>query len=265
MGQNDVPDRLEDYRVDKIGRRQHRGLLDHSSRQRRVLGFGLRTRCRLRRRDRAPGAGAGRDRSTESVLRVLRPTSQRDRKGARARAFQPHVVLPRRPGGARLDLDGNPSEILTKIFHVLSGDGDFAQVWQHPPGTTYRQALPQPPALPWSGCRNGSWKPTSGVLTQRFRRRDQLVPRRGHELDVPQVPPRQHHPNALLLPVQRVDVDLLNWHGDDPIDKLKEHHADVRAVRTVPGGGHLLAMENPTEVEQGAARFPRGLDRSPST
>ncbi|WP_245556937.1 alpha/beta fold hydrolase [Jongsikchunia kroppenstedtii] len=164
------------------------------------------------------------------------------------------------PITARDDMDAHPREILTKIFHILSGDGDFMQVWQSPPGATYRQALPDPPALPWpwlteweletyvsdyarSGFGGGINWYLAGDTNWRYRRD------RGES--VTRVP--------FYFLCSAGDVDLLNWHGDDPIDKLKEHHEDVRAVRTVEGGGHLLAMENPDAVNEVLIEFLRDL------
>ena len=35
-------------------------------------------------------------------------------------------------------------EFLSKVFYALSGDYHYLDVWKHPPGTTYLDALPEP-------------------------------------------------------------------------------------------------------------------------
>ncbi|WP_238782306.1 alpha/beta fold hydrolase [Prescottella equi] len=98
MGQTDVPDRLEDYRVDNVVA-DICGLLDHLGHDSAVfsgLDYGqfVAYDIAIEHPERVRGVIG----LQNPFYASLRPTSQRGRKGARARAFQPHVVLPRRPG-----------------------------------------------------------------------------------------------------------------------------------------------------------------------
>ena len=52
-------------------------------------------------------------------------------------------------GPADAALAAQPREFLTGVFYALSGDYHYLDVWKHPPGTSYLDALPQPPPLPW--------------------------------------------------------------------------------------------------------------------
>lgn len=266
MGQTDVPDRLEDYRVDNVVA-DICGLLDHLGHDSAVfsgLDYGqfIAYDVAIEHPERVRGVIGLQNPFYASYDRL---PSEIERERGREHFNHMSYYLDD-PEGARLDLDGNPREILTKIFHVLSGDGDFAQVWQHPPGTTYRQALPQPPALPWSWLSEWeletyvseySRSGFAGGINWYLAADMNWTYRRSRPDNITRTP--------FYFLCSASDVDLLNWHGDDPIDKLKEHHADVRAVRTVPGGGHLLAMENPTEVNKVLLDFLADLDRSPST
>ncbi len=60
-----------------------------------------------------------------------------------------HIEYFRQPDVAERDLNANPRDFLCKVFYALSGDYEFAKVMAHPPGTSYRDALPTPPPLPW--------------------------------------------------------------------------------------------------------------------
>lgn len=153
------------------------------------------------------------------------------------------------PEGARADYEAHPREILAKIFHILSEESDFTVVWQHPPGTTYRQALPEPPPTPWpwmsdweletyvadyaaSGFHGGvNWYLT-GDANWEYRRA-----RAANHTTVP-----------YYFFGSKADVDLLHWHGDDPTAVIGAHHHGLREIRTIPGGGHMIAMERPGEV-----------------
>jgi pimeloyl-ACP methyl ester carboxylesterase len=39
------------------------------------------------------------------------------------------------------------------------------------------------------------------------------------------------------------DVDLEGFHGDDPIALMRAIFPDLRAVRMIPGAGHMVQLE----------------------
>ena len=41
-------------------------------------------------------------------------------------------------------------DFLCSVYFALSGDYHYLDVWQHPPGTGYLEALPEAPPLPWN-------------------------------------------------------------------------------------------------------------------
>lgn len=62
-----------------------------------------------------------------------------------------HFHYFQQPGVADGELGARPSEFLAKIFHALSGAGDYLSCWDHPSaGNGYLDVLPDPPRpAPW--------------------------------------------------------------------------------------------------------------------
>lgn len=60
-----------------------------------------------------------------------------------------HLHYFAQPGVAEADLVGHERDFLARVFWALSADYHYLDVWQHPPGTTYLDALPEAPELPW--------------------------------------------------------------------------------------------------------------------
>ena len=251
MGQTTVPDDVEEYRADRIVA-DICGLLDHLGEERAVfsgLDFGLFAAydVAFEHPERVHGL-IGLQNPFYAVYDRLPSEVERERGREHFNHMSYYLDD---PAGAQADLEAHPREILAKIFHILSEKADFTQVWAHPPGTSYRRALPAPPELPWpwlteweleayvgdysrSGFRGGvNWYLAADANWEYRRRRAQT---------------RTTVPFYFLG--SEADVDLAHWHGESPTESLREHHADVRAVRTVATGGHMIAMENPGEVNR---------------
>ncbi|WP_127782121.1 alpha/beta hydrolase [Rhodococcus sp. X156] len=159
------------------------------------------------------------------------------------------------PEAAAQDYAAHPREILAKIFHALSGTADFTQVWQHPPGTSYREALPQPPPLPWSWM--SEWELETYVADYA---RSGFAGGIGWYLALDDVwEHRKSYTGPSTVPFYFIgsenDIDLAVWHGRDPVNKLSDHHADVRGKRMIDGAGHMLNMECPDEVSEAYVAF----------
>lgn len=263
MGQTTAPTDVEDYRADRIVA-DLTALLDHLGERQAVftgLDFGLFAAydLALEHPERVRGLIGLQNPFFASYDRV--PSEVESERGREH--FNHMSYYNDDPDHARADYDAHPREILAKIFHILSGRADFTDVWAHPPGTSYRQALPEPPELPWpwlseweletyvndyarSGFHGGvSWYRAIDLNWEYRRQRPQT---------------RTRVPFYFLG--SDADVDLAHWHGDDPIEQLREHHDDVRMVRTVSTGGHLIAMENPDDVNRVFVEFLRDLDRT---
>lgn len=263
MGQTTGPEQVEEYRADRIVG-DICGLLDHLGESQAVfsgLDFGMFAAYDLAidHPERVRGL-IGLQNPFYSAS--SRPPSEVEM--ARGRKHFNHMsYYLEAPEDARADYEAHPRNILAKIFHILSEEGDFTQVWQHPPGTSYRAALPEPPELPWSwlsewelemyvsdyarsGFHGGINWYLAGDLNWEYRRA------------------REHGHTTIpyYFLGSEADVDLNHWHGHDPIAKIKEYHHGLRDIRTVSGGGHMIAMEYPEKVNEVLTDFLRDLDRT---
>jgi len=173
-----------------------------------------------------------------------------------------HYFAPHGPADAALD--AAPREFLSKVFYALSGDYHYLDVWKHPPGTTYLDALPEPPPLPWSWlselelefyvseyARSGF---TGGL--NYYRSMDlKWASRKPFEGLTSPVP-------AFFIGSER-DCDLEGFHGHDPISLFRAQFPDLRRVEMIAGAGHLMQLERPREVNALLLEFLAALSRDP--
>jgi pimeloyl-ACP methyl ester carboxylesterase len=61
-----------------------------------------------------------------------------------------HIEYFREPPRADVELAAAPREFLRKVMWLLSGAASYFEVFKHPPGTSYIDAMPEPPPLPWA-------------------------------------------------------------------------------------------------------------------
>jgi pimeloyl-ACP methyl ester carboxylesterase len=152
-------------------------------------------------------------------------------------------------GPADAALDAAPREFLSKVFFALSGDYHYLDVWKHPPGTAYLDALPEPPPLPWHWLTDlelefyvSEYARTGFTGGLNYYRSMDLkwVSRKPFEGKSSPVP-------AYFIGSER-DCDLEGFHGEDPISLFRAQFSDVRRVAMIAGAGHLMQMEKPREV-----------------
>ena len=155
-----------------------------------------------------------------------------------------HIEYFREPDAADIDLHAHTRAFLSQVYYALSGDYDFGQVMAHPPGISYREALPTPPPLPWSwlteadmdvyeaaylasGFTGGlNWYRSMDIKWQQ---------RKALEGVTSEVP-------AYFIGSEN-DVDLEHFHGDHPIEQMRAQFPDLREVKMIPEAGHLMQME----------------------
>lgn len=165
-----------------------------------------------------------------------------------------HYFVP--PGVADAALNAAPREFLTKVFYALSGDYHYIDVWKHPPGTTYLDALPPPPPLPWPWlselemeffvadyARSGF---TGGLNW--YRSMDLRWEQRQRFYGTP-------NPVPFYFIGSENDTDLEAFHGDDPLGKIKQQYRDLRGIEMVPRAGHMLQLERSDAVNVLIVRF----------
>jgi pimeloyl-ACP methyl ester carboxylesterase len=159
-------------------------------------------------------------------------------------------------GVADRALDAAPREFLTKVFYALSGDYHYVDVWKHPPGTPYIDALPTPPPFPWSWMselemefyvseysRSGF---TGGLnwyraMDLRWRQRKPFE--------------NQQNPAPFFFIGSENDADLEGFQGSDPLGGIARAYRDVREIAMVPKAGHMLQMERPKETNALLLKF----------
>jgi len=155
-----------------------------------------------------------------------------------------HIEYFRVPPRADQELAAAPRRFLHKVFHTLSGAGNYFDCFKHPPGTSYLDAMAEPPALPWNWLSElemeffvseYSRSGFTGGLNW-YRSMDlkwaQRKPYEGVQSEVP----------AYFLGSEH-DVDLEGFHGDDPISQMRAIFPDLRQVRMIPGAGHMVQLE----------------------
>nr|WP_280460478.1 alpha/beta hydrolase [Nocardia carnea] len=155
-----------------------------------------------------------------------------------------HMQYFQEPGVADAHLAEQPREFLSRVYYALSGDYHYLDVWQNPPGMRYIDALPQAPQLPWP------WLPEAefDVLATEFERTGFTGGLNWYRaLDRNWELTAEYAQAAPAAPVYFVygenDPDMEGFSGRDPLDTMRAALPDLRAVRRVPGAGHLVQLE----------------------
>ena len=162
-----------------------------------------------------------------------------------------HIEYFREPPRADQELDAQPRRFLHKVFYTLSGDCNYFDVFNSPPGTAYIDAMVEPPPLPWhwlseleleffvteysrSGFTGGlNWYRSMDLKWEQRR------PFEGVQSQVP----------AYFIGSEH-DVDLEGFHGEDPIGGMRAIFPNLREVTMIPGAGHLVQLEASEAVSQ---------------
>ena len=162
-----------------------------------------------------------------------------------------HMHYFQEPGRAEASMDANARTFLERVFWALSADFHYLDVWKHPAGTDYLDALPEAPSLPWTWLsseemdryeREFARTGFTGPL-QWYRAIDaQWAERKAFE--------RTTNPVPFYFVYSEHDPDLEGFHGREPLKKLDRYHDDVRAVRAVGRAGHLMHLEATDDVNR---------------
>jgi len=261
MGQTDSPEDVEAYGVDPIVN-DLLGLLDHLGVERAVfagLDFGAFAIYDLALR--APErviALIGLENPAAPHNPDVPPLTE---YAEQAKEHFLHIEYFREPGPADRDLNAAPREFLHKVFYALSGDYPMIEVFKNPPGITYLEALPQnPPPLPW---------PWLSALEMEFFVSEYsrtgftggLNYYRSMDIKWAQRKPYENvqSPVPAFFIGSEHDIDLEAFHGDDPLALMRAQFPDLREVVMIPGAGHLVQLEKPSEVNEAMLRFLASL------
>ncbi|MGB1139861.1 MAG: alpha/beta fold hydrolase [Halioglobus sp.] len=155
-----------------------------------------------------------------------------------------HIEYFREPPRADEELGANTRLFLHKVYHTLSGAGNYFDVFKYPPDASYIEAMAEPPPLPWSWLSQDEFDYLVAQYEQSgftgglnwYRSMDmkweQRRPFEGVTSDVP----------AYFIGSEH-DVDLEGFHGDDPIGLMRAIFPQLREVRMIPDAGHMVQLE----------------------
>ncbi len=244
MGQTDAPAEVEAYDVDSITA-DLTGLLDHLGIERAVfsgLDFGAFAiqDLALRHPDRVM-----------ALIVLENPTAPHNPEVPPLEEYRAmgsehflHIEYFREPPRADEELAARPRLFLQKVFHTLSGACNYFDVFNYPPGTSYIEAMVEPPPLPWPWLSELEFE----FFVSEYSRTGftgGLNWYRSMDLKWAQRKPFEGVQSA--VPVYFIgseqDVDLEGFHGEDPLGQMRAIFPELRDVRMIPGAGHMVQLE----------------------
>jgi pimeloyl-ACP methyl ester carboxylesterase len=251
MGQTEGPAEPEAYDIDHITG-DLLGLLDHIGEERAIfagLDFGAFAIYDLAlRHPQRVVAVIGLENPAAPHNPEESPLTEYQRMGE---AHFMHIEYFRVPPRADEDLAAQPRLFLQKVFHTLSGAGNYFDVFNYPPEASYIEAMSEPPPLPWS------WL-SQAELDYFVEQYDEsgftggLNWYRSFDLKWQQRKPFEEVESAVpaYFLGSEHDVDLEGFHGDDPIGLMRAIFPDLREVRIIPGAGHMVQLEASAAVNE---------------
>ncbi|MFK8050203.1 MAG: alpha/beta fold hydrolase [Halioglobus sp.] len=173
-----------------------------------------------------------------------------------------HIEYFRVPPRADLELAAQPRRFLHKVFHTLSGAGNYFNVFKSPPGASYIDAMDEPPGLPWSWLSAQEFE----VFVQEYTRSGftgGLNWYRSFDLKWEQRKPFEGVSSAVpaYFLGSEHDVDLEGFHGDDPISQMRAIFPQLREVRMIPEAGHMMQLEASEQVNAILLEFLGDIER----
>jgi pimeloyl-ACP methyl ester carboxylesterase len=166
------------------------------------------------------------------------------------------------PDLAEAELNAAPREFLMRLFHALSGNFRYLDIWQHPSHRDgrrlgYLDVLPAAPQLPWSWLSEGDLDEyetafrrtgfTGGLNWYRAADLNWESAVDGRVIDVP----------ACFL--AGGEDPVITMAGRKAIGRMRETMPRLQTVRTFDGAGHFIQMERPDEVTAALIGFARSV------
>lgn len=167
------------------------------------------------------------------------------------------------PGLADAELDARPREFLARIFHALSGDYRYLDIWQHPSRRDgerlgYLDVLPEAPDLPWSWMTAGELD----VYESAFRRSGFTGGLNWYRAADLNWENQSSEPRVLDVPAYFLcgaNDPVLTIAGKDAVDRMRETMPGLQGIETLKGAGHFIQMERPDKVNTALVQFATGL------
>lgn len=183
------------------------------------------------------------------VPRMPRPPSRLWAKMAERHFVHMHYF--QQPGVADAELGARPRDFLARVYYALSGDYHYLDTWKSPPGSSYLDALPQAPPLPWSWLSTTEFETIAAEFERTgftgglnwYRALDRNWESTAEYADVvPEVP--------VYFVYGENDPDMEGFSGHEPLELMRAQLTDLRAVRRIQGAGHLVQLESTAEVDE---------------
>jgi pimeloyl-ACP methyl ester carboxylesterase len=249
MGQTEAPEDRRQYDVDHITA-DLLGLLDHLGEEKAIfvgLDFGAFANYdfALRHPER-----------TMAVIGLENPAAPHNPEEAPLTEYRRmgsehflHIAYFVDNPDAASDLEQDPRNFLRKVYWTLSGAVDFFDMFAFPPGTTYIDAMVEPPSLPWPWLselemevfvNEYSQCGFSGGLNWYHSMDMKWEQRKAYEGIQSEVP-------AWFIGSE-ADVDLEGFHGDDPISQMRAIFPNLMDVQMIPKVGHMVQLEASEEL-----------------
>jgi pimeloyl-ACP methyl ester carboxylesterase len=166
------------------------------------------------------------------------------------------------PGLAESELNAAPKDFLARLYHALSGDFRYLDIWQHPSHRGgrrlgYLDVLPQAPELPWSWLTTAELEVyettyrstgfTGGLNWYRAADLNWEQTADGRVLDVP----------ACFLAGGNDPV--ITMAGRKAIHRMREAMPQLREVHIYDGAGHFIQMERADQVTAALIDFAKSI------
>ncbi len=167
-----------------------------------------------------------------------------------------HLHYFQEPGVADAELAAHPAEFLRRVMWALSGEGDYFEVFRHPSaGNGYLDVLPPAPPLPWPWLDDETFGEFVAAYTRTgfsgglswYRVLDRNWERSAHLDGAGVAVP------AVFVAGAR-DPVLSGFAGADPLADMRRLVPLLQETSVIPGAGHFVQLERPTEVNEVLAR-----------
>ena len=171
-----------------------------------------------------------------------------------------HLVA---PGVGGRELDPDPGGFLRRLFHALSGRGDYLAVWAAPTevdgrAQTYPEVLPAAPDLPWPWLSADEFAVFESAFTTTgfdaalnwYRAADLNWEQSADDDPVLDVP-------ACFLDGENDPVATVAGRG--AVERMRATMPGLRTVHTCDDAGHFIMAECADEVSAAVLDFVRGV------
>lgn len=168
-------------------------------------------------------------------------------------------------------LNDNTDEFVRKVIWALSGDYRWVDMLAYPVGTSYLEALPETPPLPWGwftqydldqyldAYRQSGFLGVVNHYTSFGLRWSDLA--EAQRAPLPANPKRKiEEPTCFICGDRDMDLIDIDLFGVLPLETMRQRVTDLREVLVVRGAGHLIHMEKPEQVNDCMVRFLDSLD-----